>query len=272
MVLLIKCDLVFRENAILTKEMLGQMNNEPKWLIFDAISNISCGIISGFEFVDEGMDYYSVITKGNIIIEGKWYRLAEDYILKPNNLESGQQYDIILVADKECYDIAIVESGSKADAIKLAGFKYEFSGHKRAFRIPKELADFRRGEAYLKEVAIPYYNFNGKCICAKHIANCIKESLAKVQNKSVKQEIIYQMLITTGTVAIESLCDMVEIKREEVVSETLIEKLLKTIGNYKVHESDTKLKDCEAAEAQEIPNRSMQRKRSRRMGQRRDNT
>lgn len=248
------------------------MNNEPKWLIFDAISNISCGIISGFEFVDEGMDYHSVITKGNIIIEGKWYRLVEDYILKPDHLENGQQYDIILVANKDSYDIDIVESGLKADAIKLAGFKYEFSEHKRVFRIPEELADLRRGEAYLKEVVIPYYNFNGKCICPKHIANCIKESLAKVQNRTIKQEIIYQMLIATGTVAVESLCDMVEIKREEVVSATLIEKLLKTIDNYKVYENDTKPENSEDAESQDNSKPLIQGRRSRRMGQRRNNT
>lgn len=252
--------------------MLSQMNNEPKWLIFDSMSNINRGIISGFHFVDKGMDFHSVITKGNIIIDKKWYRMDEDCILKGDNLESGQQYDIILVANKDSYDIDIVESGSKSDVIKLAGFKYEFSKHKRVFRIPKELDDFGKDEAYLKEVDIPYYNFNGICICPKHIADCVKESLKKVQNKSVKQEIIYQMLLTTGTVAIESLCDLVEIKREEVVSAILIEKLLKTIGNYKVYEDDTKLEDIEDAESEDKPKPSNHGKRSRRIRQRRDNT
>lgn len=248
------------------------MNNEPKWLTFDSMSNINCGIISGFQFVDEGMDFHSVITKGNIIIDKKWYRLDENCILKGDNLESGRQYDIILAADKDSYDIDIVESGSRTDVIKLAGFKYEFSEYKRVFRLPKELADFRRGEAYLKEVAIPYYNFNGICICPKHIADCVKKSLSKIQNKSIKQEIIYQMLLTTGTVAMESLCDFVGIKREEVVSTTLIEKLLKTIGNRKVYEDDTKLRGIEDAESEDKPKPSIPDRRSRRMGQRRNNT
>ena len=271
-VLLIKCDLAFRENSILTKEMLSQMNNEPKWLIFDEVSNIKCGIISGFEFANEGMDYHSVITKGNIIIDGKWYRLSEDYMLKGDKLEGGQQYDIVLVPDNDSFVVDIVKRGISTQGLKLAGFKYEFSEHKRVFRIPEELTDFRRGEAYLKEINVPHYNFNGVCICPRHITNCVKESLAQIQNKTIKQEIIYQTILNSGTVSVESLCDLVGTKKEETISLSLIEKLIKSIGNQKIYVEESKIEVAEEDTIKNVSKSSSSGKRSRRMGQRGEST
>ena len=271
-ILLIKCDLGFRENSILTKEMLGQMNSEPKWLLLDAVSNIKCGIISGFNFVNEGMDFHSVITKGNIVIDGIWYRLNEDYILRGDNLESGHQYEIILVSNKSGYEFVIAGIGEQTEGIKVARFKYEFSEHKRVFRIPEELADFKHGEAYLKEIDIPYYDYNGICICPNHIANCIKKSLSRISNKTVKQEIIYQNLLNTGNVSVESLCDLVGIKNEELISLSLIEKLANAIGNYRKKEDEQEIEDHKDAESESKLQKVNSSKRSRRMGQRRENT
>lgn len=248
------------------------MNQEPKWLYFDEVSNIKCGIITGFEFVNEGMDYHSVITKGNIIIDGTWYRLNEDYVLNGDNLESGLQYDIVLIPDSGSYLIDIVENGSSKQGIKLAGFKYEYCEHKRVFRIPEQLADFRRGEAYLKEIIVPYYNFSGICICPKHIAACVKESLSLMQNRTVKQEIIYQTIVNTGNIAVESLCDLVGTKKEETVSMSLIEKLNKTISGQSIYQEEIEPEMPEEEnEKTVIPSNSGKSPR-RLQGKRRENT
>lgn len=221
------CDLSFVENSILTREMLIQMNQEPKWLFLaDYFRDVGCGVISGFEFINNTIDDFSILTKGNLIIDGKWYRMEEDFIFNGQELESGNSYHIVLKkVDMGSYEIEVLGEKS-CDGIKFARFKYEYSGHKRAFRVPDRLEELKMKNALIHDIAIPYYNNFGVAVCPPHIAVCIKNSLGAKRERTLKEEIIFQRILNEKNVSIASILDLVGMTGNPVLlSDDMIVKL-----------------------------------------------
>lgn len=231
------CDLSFKENAILTKEMLTQMNQEPKWLFLaDNFRDIKNGIISGFQFINNTIDDYSLLTKGNLLIDGKWYRMEEDFIFSSEELEiiSGTFYSIIFKKTSVgIYEIRVLEdSAVSGEDIRVAKFKYEYDTHKRVFRVPCKLEDFGMKNALLHDIAIPYYNQYGVAVCPPHIANCIKNSLAEKKRRNHKEETIFQILLNEKNISIASILNLLDMAGNDVlISKDIINGLQKEIAS-----------------------------------------
>lgn len=208
-----KCNLTFEENSILTRDMLLQMNAEPKWLVLcDYFRNIKYGVISGFEFVNSDVDDYSILTKGNIIIDGEWYRMKEDYNFSNEMLTPGKFYNIFIkYSSQDSYEILISEENNIENAYRIARFKYDSRTHHRTFRVPNSIDDLsiERLDAIISDVTLPYYNNHGIAICPKYVTECIKEYLLKKQSKYAKEEIILQNIMNSGYLSISSLRNLV---------------------------------------------------------------
>lgn len=243
------CDLSFVENSILTKEMLEQMYQEPKWLfLVDHFRDIENGIISGFEFINHAKNDYSILTKGNLFIEGKWYRMDTDVIFHSDDFESGEFYFVGLrKRDEGVYEvITLKEKDFRENDIKIAKFKYENASSKRVFRVPDKLEDYEKKDAFVHDIEIPYYNSYGVAIFPPHIAQCIKNSLLEKGDRSVKEEIIFQKLLNEKNISIASILDLLGIMEEEVlVSDSMINELNRKIAMKSVDVSMDQMRDKE---------------------------
>jgi len=224
----------FRENDILTKEMLQQMYDDPFIHNTCRFQHVNTGVISGMSVLGD-RDGAAGIGKGVMAVCGKLYIHQEVYELDASSLglEPDQRYVVYLkkALDKlgrVSYEFQVEEDRKQKDQLIFLRFRYDGD---KIFRLPGRLEEVLNENAYVNLLSMPYCNAYGIFVCPPVVSRCILETLKEKESPTVQEFCIMSEIFNTGTVSIEMLYEYMgrNRSREEKLNLQEVERLLNTI-------------------------------------------
>ena len=201
-----ECSIKFKENDILTKEMLQHIYDDSLLLSKSLLSDVKCAIVSGLKIYNDN-DGNARISSGILMIDGKMLAYDGSFVIKRDSLSKDQHYRVFVEKEHNKYGLVLEPENENHRDNTVFCFLYDDVGS--IIKVPENLTELIRDNVYLDVFDMPYCDLRGNYICNPLVAKCLLSDLSVKQTRSVAETFIYYELLNSNSVSIAMLMNYI---------------------------------------------------------------